>query len=351
MRSIHQSVRMLLSISLAIAIAVVWSAFLPPAQPAGARGATQDSKDKGKAEKPAPPEKKDPKPAATKKTPSPAEEKLKPQAVDFATADGVLIAGTYFLAGTGEESPAVILLHGLGRTQRDFDDLAFMLQDSGYAVLTFDLRGHGFSTSLDPESTIGRPQGKVAPKLSYKSFRSIDDFARMLEDLEAAKRYLVRRNNAKELNIAKLAVVGAELGGTLAVNWAVRDWSYPDVGFVKQGKDVRSIVLLSPQINLKGLRIDEAASHLRIPAMVVAGGKETGPKREAERIHQLVRFAGSSGSDSELKLVDTSLQATRLLDKELNLGVDRSIVQYLNKTVKKSGSRWEPRGTDDATSK
>jgi alpha-beta hydrolase superfamily lysophospholipase len=289
------------------------------------------------------------KPPAKKETKS-GEEKLKPQAVDFVTEDGVLVAGVYFPSGAGEESPVVILLHALGRNQKDFGDFAFTLQDNGYAVLTLDFRGHGFSINLDPQAVGSQAAAKgAAQKLNFKNFRTRDDLMRLTEDIEAAKRFLVRKNNNRELNVSKLAVVGAELGASLGVLWALHDWSYPDVGFSKQGRDVRSVVMLSPQINLKGVQIDKAVASLPIPVMVIAGELESGAKREADRLYQLAHHR-PTGGDSDLKLINTKLQATRLLDPDLEFHVDRTIVQFLNKTAKK-GNRWEARGADDSTSK
>ena len=86
-----------------------------------------------------------------------AGKKSEPQAVDLETDDGVLIAATYFPSTLGKSAPAVILLHGYKEKQRVFwptdeteegKNLAFTLQDRGYAVLTLDFRGHGRSTAF-----------------------------------------------------------------------------------------------------------------------------------------------------------------------------------------------------------
>ena len=42
-------------------------------------------------------------------------------------------------------------------------------------------------------------------------------------DMEAVKKFLWERNNAGELNIDKLCVVGAEMGASVAVNFALAD--------------------------------------------------------------------------------------------------------------------------------
>ena len=47
----------------------------------------------------------------------------------------------------------------------------------------------------------------------------------MVLDIEAAKTYLLQRNNEGKLNIEQLGVLGTGFGATLALIWAVGDWS------------------------------------------------------------------------------------------------------------------------------
>ena len=68
------------------------------------------------------------------------------------TADFVDLAGTYYRGNKGRDTPCVILIHKFGsdRTKSGLDDLAKALNAEGFAVLTFDLRGHGQSTNVSP---------------------------------------------------------------------------------------------------------------------------------------------------------------------------------------------------------
>lgn len=66
--------------------------------------------------------------------------------------DGVALATTLYLPD-GESPaagwPAVVLLHGLGRTRADSNQIAERyFANAGYAVLTYDARGHGGSGGL-----------------------------------------------------------------------------------------------------------------------------------------------------------------------------------------------------------
>ena len=65
--------------------------------------------------------------------------------VSFSASDGISLRGWYFPGTSGR---AVVLVHGKDSNRLDSDNLAFVartLHGAGYAVLAFDLRGHGAS--------------------------------------------------------------------------------------------------------------------------------------------------------------------------------------------------------------
>src|SRR6516225_7258478 len=74
-----------------------------------------------------------------------------PERIRFDTADYVTIQGTYYPSDKGKRAPCAILLHPIGENSQmeGWDDLAKSLQRKGIAVLTFDFRGHGDSTSVE----------------------------------------------------------------------------------------------------------------------------------------------------------------------------------------------------------
>lgn len=73
----------------------------------------------------------------------------KPKAVEFVTADGVELHGTFYPSSKAK-ARTVLMLHDFGEHSRkaDWVRLAKSLQAKGYAVLTFDFRGHGESTKV-----------------------------------------------------------------------------------------------------------------------------------------------------------------------------------------------------------
>lgn len=115
-------------------------------------------------------------------------------------ADDVRLAGTLTIPATGNAMPAVVLVHGSGKTDRDeaafghrpFWVLADALSRAGYVVLRYDKRGVGQSTG----------DGRVATTLDFES------------DARAAMSYL---KQVPEVDPARIAVVGHSEGGTIAV--------------------------------------------------------------------------------------------------------------------------------------
>src|SRR5262249_49570056 len=141
-------------------------------------------------------------------------------------------------------------------------------------------------------------------------------------DLEACKSFLMEKNNARQLNIDKLCVVGAEMGTAPAINWADRDWSWPVLTTGKQGQDVKAVILLSPTWSFKGLALTPAATNRdftgKLSWMVAVG--EQGPKElgEAKRLKQSLEHSVSANASAgnpklDFRQLSTSLQGTKLL--------------------------------------
>jgi len=139
------------------------------------------------------------------------------QRVTFRTDDGVTIAATWYEPPS--RGPAVILVHMLQRTRRDFEALAIRLSSEGIGTLAIDLRGHGES------------QGSYG-----------DNFAPMVADLKAARRFLATRSDV----VGRIGILGASLGANLAALAAADD------------PTITSVALLSPSLDYRGLRIEPA---------------------------------------------------------------------------------------------
>ncbi|MDF4002591.1 alpha/beta fold hydrolase [Luteibacter sp. PPL552] len=114
-------------------------------------------------------------------------------------AAGVTLAGTLTVPSGATSMPAVVLVHGSGKTDRDesafghkpFWVLADALSRAGYAVLRYDKRGVGQSTG----------DGPAATTLDFES------------DARAAVDYLKR---VPGIDPKRIAIIGHSEGGTIA---------------------------------------------------------------------------------------------------------------------------------------
>jgi hypothetical protein len=150
------------------------------------------------------------------------------------------------------------------------------------------------------------------------SKRDIDNIIRL--DIEKGKSFLKGENDAEKLNLNALVVIGVREGCVLAAHWAQRDWSFPSVGRMKQGQDVKCLVFISPQKQIKGVGIDPTLSNpnlLRLPIMIVAGEQSpeaSEAKRIAKRIESIKKRMGRGvASGFELRMADTPQGGSRLL--------------------------------------
>ncbi len=266
---------------------------------------------------------------------------LPPEEATLKTADNVTLAATFYPSKLGKEAVPVVLLHASKGNRGDFEEFALNLQRAGHAVMVPDFRGHGDST-----------QSRVTDRAA--ELRAADYLAMANEDMEAVKKYLMIRNNARELNIDKLCLVGVEMGAAVAVNWAALDWSWPMLTTGKQGQDVKALVLVSPEWSFKGMRINEALSHPNVrgdlSVMIIAGKANTKAMQEAKRLHNALEKyhpmpSAESAAEKQtlwLKTPQTSLQGMRLVN-EKSMHVDQMIARFIELRLVKKQSPWSDR--------
>jgi hypothetical protein len=120
-----------------------------------------------------------------------------------------------------------MMVHKFGsdRSKTDWINLAALLQSQGFAVLTFDLRGHGNSTQISNPDSFWRVAanrngirgGNNATRktvLSYNDFKP-GYFPFLVNDLAAARRFFEQKNDAGEVNVHSLFILGAQEGASL----------------------------------------------------------------------------------------------------------------------------------------
>ncbi len=214
-----------------------------------------------------------------------------PKEITLDTKDGVLLKCTYLESphahtpGDSKEVMPFILIHDWDGDRQDLVPFGKYLQSLGCSVIVPDLRGHGESTSVAGSNIT----------LDYKTFRKAD-FAAVFKDFETCKRYLMQRNNDGELNIDLLNLVVVGESAVFGLEWTISDWSWPPVGALKQGQDVKSITLISPKRKLKNLNVLPFVKNplfsgrvgVNLPTLVVWADGDTTAARDAAELYQIM---------------------------------------------------------------
>ena len=206
------------------------------------------------------------------------------QRVTFRTDDGVILTATWYEPPA--RGPAVILVHMLHRSRRDFDALASRLASEGIGALALDLRGHG-----DSQGSIGT------------------DFAPMVADVKAARRFLIGRSDVS----GKIGLLGASLGANLVALAAADD------------PGVASLALLSPSLDYRGLRIEPAMRKFGSrPVLMVVSDDDPYASRSA---HDLEK--GTRGR--EILSLTGAGHGSTMLEREASLM--GSLVDWFRRTL------------------
>lgn len=198
--------------------------------------------------------------------------------VTLVAEDGLELVGTYYgvpEAADAESAPAVLLAHqGNGAKERWFDTIP-AFQAAGYAVLAIDQRGHG------------------------ETGGSIVTGAQLGDDIRLWLDWLAMQSgiDAEHLNI-----VGASLGG---------DMSLP---VVADDDRIRSMTVISPMLELNGVRTDEALAAVGdLPVFFVA---TAGDVASMEAVHA---YMDIEGANIMVRVYDTTACCTGLFMLERDL--------------------------------
>jgi alpha-beta hydrolase superfamily lysophospholipase len=208
------------------------------------------------------------------------------QRVSFRTDDGLTLAGTWYEPST-RPAPAVILVHMLQKSRRDWDQFASRLASEGIGALTFDLRGHGESPG------------------------SAQEYAAMVNDVRAARRFVASRSDVAP---TRIGIAGASLGASLAALAAGDDAA------------VAAVALLSPTMDYRGLRLDAAMKKLGTRPILLVASDDDG---YAFRTVRDLQKAGGGGRETMLR--SRAGNGTAMLTNDLDLG--RRLVEWLRRTL------------------
>ena len=279
-----------------------------------------------------------------------AKEIPKPEDIVLETRDGLQLEATYYGSIEGKEAVPIIMLHGWKGSRGDFEGLALQMQAHGHAVIVPDLRGHG-------KSTLVKVNGDTLT-IDQATMKRGDFEAMVTQDLERVNQFLIEKNNAGELNLDKLCLVGYEMGAVVAVQYAIRDWSWPALPAGKQGQDVRALVLISPPMNFRGISISGALDRVPLTGgdngasvLLMYGSKNSTEAADVKRMfNKLNTYRPKLTTDAEkldrldlfqVPLNGVTLQSAAVFkDAAILKPLDATIAQFIELRLVKKKFPW-----------
>ncbi len=289
--------------------------------------------------------------------------------VRFDSVDGAELRGTFYPSSKAKAS-AILMLHRYGGNRQGWENLAEELQKNGFAVLTFDFRGHGESTKVAPEfwkipANANHIRGGNKPdKKSIKLSEFRQDYMPMLvNDIVAAKRYLDKQNDAGLCNSSNLIVIGAEEGAALGSLWINEEWDrrrkikrtalvdiwYDDPQGKPFGEDIAAAIWISPTASLNGRSVGKWLERKEIrdrtSMLFYASNGDAAGAAAAKRLYDDFKKQSKA---PELTFLQDEVKAgkargTDLVNKK-DAKVPEQIALYLKKVIDKKGENaWKMR--------
>jgi pimeloyl-ACP methyl ester carboxylesterase len=282
--------------------------------------------------------------------------------ITFDTFDGVELRGSFFPAKKAK-APVVIFLHKYGesRGKQGWDALAQTLIDAEFAVLTFDFRGHGESTSVSPNfwkyshNFSIKNGGPTKQKITYKDFPP-GYIPVLTNDIAAAKRFVERQNDSGTCNASNVIVIGAEEGAAIGSLWianeferrplvqnAFRNWVIDPRSKVA-GEDIAGAVWLSMPAHLNNMAVSfwltkNTQIRDKVPMAFFYGDRDAKAASAATSLVEAITKRGKNKLEfTRTKAKKTSLAGQELLGKK-NLNTEEEIAAYLGKVMQSRGMK------------
>ena len=218
-----------------------------------------------------------------------------PRDVKFTSEGNVEIVGTFYESPKAN-SPAVLLLHQFGSNRNSFDEFAKSLQAKGFGVLAIDGRGFGESVKTTDNQTV-------------EAQRTAEGVKGMEADVERAFNFLAKQKN---VDAAKIGIVGASYGSSLALIYAA------------QNPQVKAVALLSPGINyFDNLpTIPAIKSYGTRPILLVAAADDAESADAVKKLNEI-------DAKSEMKIYEKGGHGTALFD----VGLQDLLEEFLMKNL------------------
>ncbi|MBK7756649.1 MAG: alpha/beta fold hydrolase [Deltaproteobacteria bacterium] len=191
--------------------------------------------------------------------------------VTLQTDDGVKLHAVYNPVKSATRG--VVLVHMAGRSAEDWAFIATKLNQSGVATLAVDLRGHG---------------GNVSPTSSPTTLTEAD-YQKMQKDVAAAVAHL------RKQGVTDVSLMGASIGANLCLQVAAAD------------PNIKSVVMLSPGMNFKGVMLSEALTTYGDRSLLVVAAVDDSYSaktaqyiQDAARSRQVVQLFSAGGHGTKM---------------------------------------------------
>jgi dienelactone hydrolase len=220
-----------------------------------------------------------------------------PQNVKFTSEGNVEIVGTFYESAKAS-SAAVLLLHQWQSSRKSYDEFAKRLQTKGFGVLAIDGRGFGDSVrTMD-----GKP---VAPARTDETVKA------MKADVANALDFLAKQKN---VDSAKIGIVGASYGSSLAIIYAA------------ENPKVKAVALLSPGLNYFGnLPIEPAVKSFGNRSLLLVAAEDD--QESAETVKKLKTISDKY----EVQIYPKGGHGTGLFAAKV--GLEDLLEQFLTKSL------------------
>jgi pimeloyl-ACP methyl ester carboxylesterase len=205
--------------------------------------------------------------------------------VTIRTDDGAALVATLHVP-SAHPAPGVVFVHMQGRSRRDWEGVATRLSASGFTTLTVDLRGHGDSP--------GAPAGPAT-----------------VADVRAAVRYLLGR---RDIVNGTIGIAGASMGANAALVAAAAE------------PVVRSLALLSPGMDILGVRIEPALRDYTLRPILLLASRE-----DYYAVRSCGIIAGEGGGIREFQVIEGTAHGTVMLSR--NPDTVETLLDWFRRTL------------------
>ncbi len=173
--------------------------------------------------------------------------------------------------------PLLVLVHGLGGSQKEWASAVPSLVQAGYAVLALDLRGHGTSTQRRPSDDPKDPDSIAWRYLPNDQWRLLPaDLEQILTAFARPK--LHPKETAVQVQESPVVLMGAGLGANVSLIVASH-----------QPNKVKAVVALSPLLSVKGLEPALGTLTLKAPVFFAASKADPDSNEATQKLFKLAQ--------------------------------------------------------------